>query len=148
MKPKIYRLQHEDWESSFNFDFIHPGYDKSDEQFKHDIQSLMKKYGDEYLNDSQSWIGTDGFITFIAPKLKELGYEEIHPTTFYTFQGGGIIRKGFVENEHLPEKEREIINVMGEDFINKCIKKNIEFEKELYKDNEELLKTINNDFKI
>lgn len=148
MKPKIYRLTHQDWETQYDFDFIHPAYNKTDEQFKKDVQSLMKKYGDEYLAQEKSWAGTDQFIKFIAPKLKELDYELITPAITYTFECGCIIRERFINKEHSTDNEKEIINVMGEEFIRKCIRKNIDIELEMYKDNEELLKTINKDFKI
>lgn len=139
MKPKIYRLRHSDWEVEHVFDFIHND-NKSDDEFKLDIQTIMKKYSDEYLKKEKGWVGTYDIIRFIAPKIKELGYEEIYPTTEYRFQGGSIIRKDFMSNNNLLDDEKEIINVMGEEFIKKCIKKNDKFEVELYKFNDEINK--------
>lgn len=81
-------------------------------QFKQDINSLMVKYGESYIEaNSDYWITCGDWIVYASKKLSELGYVKIE-TERYTISGSGIIAGSKVDN-----KFRRIV---GSDMYNKA----------------------------
>lgn len=115
ISPKLFELNwgwHEDWESYL---FIH--YDKTQKQFKKDVSMLLVKYGNEYLESEDSFAGASSWISFIADKMPELGYQPIQPINV------GFCGSYIIEGDE--EDVRGWGKVVGEDLLQKAIEHNI-----------------------
>lgn len=103
---------HEDWSSYL---FIH--INKTKDQFKEDVKSLLIKYGKDYIkSEEEHWTGAHSWIEFISNKMEELGYEKVIPIR-ESFFGGYILE----ENDEESEKWGEIV---GKDLLKEAIDHN------------------------
>jgi hypothetical protein len=96
---------------------------KTKVEFDADVKNLMKKYGNEYMGQENSWVGAHGWIEFTSKKLPELGYIPIIPETYSVF-GANIIRD-------CDEDSIKFGNIIGEDLLNKASEHNRQLEIEL-----------------
>lgn len=104
--------------------FIHS--DKTQDQFKEDVKSLLIKYGKEYLTQEDSWAGASGWVEFIAGKMPELGYQPVQPITESFF--GAYIIKGD------DKEDKKWGDVVGEDLLREAILHNKKLEEEINKE--------------
>ena len=118
---KFFNLNWSWYEESRDFLFYHSN--KTESEFKKDVKKLFKKYGEEYLESEESWVGAPKWTFFIAYKLPELGYERVIPTNFGHF--GSYIIKGDNEEDEKFEK------FIGKKLMKKSIKKNKDLEYKL-----------------
>jgi hypothetical protein len=73
METNLFELIWDDWDGSDNYLFLHSN--KTQEEFNSDVKLLLKKYGKEYIDSNiDQFVGADGWISFIVPKMSELGY--------------------------------------------------------------------------
>lgn len=89
---------------------------KTKEEFEQDVKKYLIKYGDEYLEKEDGWIGASDWIQFIYDKLPELGYIKINPIATGFF--GAYIIDGDNE-EDIKWKE-----IVGEELYQKAVRKN------------------------
>ena len=120
---KIYELYWSWYEDYIHFTFCHPE-NKSEEEFKADVDSLMIKYGEDYLESEESWAGANGWVEYIVPKMKELGYETPTQTT-YGFWGAYII-------ESKADDDKKFGDVVGKELLEKAIKHNKKIKEEMH----------------
>ena len=90
MKQKFFEL-YWCWYEDYSF-YLFYHENKTEKEFQSDVKKLMKKYGDTYLQEENSWAGASEWIRFVAPKMTELGYEEIKTVRFGLF-GSYIIKE-------------------------------------------------------
>jgi len=122
--PKIWEVSFCWYEEYCPHLFFHPDINKTSEEFKKDIESLFKKYGNEYIKQEDSWAGMDKFVEFICTKISELGYVPVQKESYPVW--GGTILKGDEENDDAIEK------LIGKKIYNKMIKHNTDMEIELF----------------
>lgn len=125
--PMLFELGwgwYEEW--SYHL-FIHT--DKTQEQFKEDVKSLLVKYGKDYLKSETSWAGASGWVEFIADKMPELGYQPINPIG-ESFWGAYIIKGDEDDDKKWGE-------VVGEELLQEAILHNQKLEEEMDKRNDE-----------
>lgn len=75
---KLYTFCLYDYEGGQDYQFFHPE-DKTREQFEADMQFLLVKYGDEYLEqlkENPGWAGNDEWTSAALAHAKELGYTQ------------------------------------------------------------------------
>lgn len=115
----IFNLSYGDTDYQTNYLFRHEN--KTIDEFKSDVNSLLIKYGEEYLaSDKETWADVGYWIRFIVPKMSELGYERVI-TESYIFSGFDIIRKDNDVND--------FVKVIGEELANKAYAHNDSVEK-------------------
>ena len=85
-------------------------------------EKLLRKYGNEFIDSEDFWIGADRWICHLATKLLELGYVEAKP-----------FRANFDGSEILDEDDdnSDFRKVVGEELFKKACAKNLEIEKGL-----------------
>ena len=88
---KVYELSRSYYEDTATWLYFHPE-DKTDTDFHTDVVYLLKKYGMEYMDEEEGWIGVDSWVSHIAKRLPELGYIPID-TLSCGFFGGSILKK-------------------------------------------------------
>lgn len=123
LTPKLFELGwglYEEW--SYHL-FIH--FDKTQDDFKQDVKSLLIKYGKDYLSSEQSWAGANGWVDFIAEKMPELGYQPIKPIS-ESFWGAFII-------EGKGDDDKEWGEVVGEELLQEAIIHNNKIREEMDK---------------
>lgn len=123
---KIYELAwawYEDFEPHI---FLHSE-DKTEAEFKADVQSLFRKYGDEYLSQNEGWAGANGLVDYIIPKMAELGYTRPEKVSC-SFFGNFIIK------EEDRSDDEEFIELAGEEFFKKAIEHNNQVGRRLKND--------------
>lgn len=123
LELKLYQLGWEYVEEWNYYHFIH--FNKTQDQFSKDIQSLLIKYGNDYLESEEGLISVQGWIEFIAEKLPELGYKRIEP-----------IKATYYEISYLSEfaqESKDWSDVVGEELLQKAIKQNQKIMEELLK---------------
>lgn len=86
---RIFTLEYAYWEDYEYYQFQHDT--KSKEDFKNDVDYLIKHYGEEYIEEECSWVGIPGWIRYVSIKLPELGYNKVEADVV-SFSGSGIIR--------------------------------------------------------
>lgn len=118
-KKYVFELAWTWWEQESSYLFIH--LDKTEKQFKEDVEMLLVKYGDEYINSEESWVGANNWIAYVAKKMEELGYELFQPVRVSYF-GAYIIK----------EEDKDWKKVIGKKLFDKSVARNIETEKELH----------------
>lgn len=119
--PQFFELRWEWYEYLNYYLFTHP--EKSQEDFKQDVKSLLIKYGNDYLANEKSWAGVNEWVDFVAKKMPELGYQPIQPVT-ESFFGAHII-DGDDEDNNAWGK------VVGDGLLRKAIKHNNRIRKKI-----------------
>lgn len=120
LTPKIYELGWGWYEQWSYYLFIH--FEKTQEDFKQDVKSLLIKYGKDYLSSEESWAGADRWIDFIAKKMPELGYQPIEPIR-ESFFGSYIIDGDGDGDKYWGE-------VVGEELLQEAIAHNNKIKEE------------------
>lgn len=105
---------------------------KTKEEFNSDVKMLLKKHGQEYLDQETSWAGAARWVEFVAGKLPELGYSRITPEAFSIF--GAYI----IECREHDDDDFAFGEIIGEDLL----KRAVEHNKNLEQENEESRKTV------
>jgi hypothetical protein len=115
---QLFNLEWNWYEESNPYLFVHP--DKTEEQFKEDVKFLLQKYGEEYMEQEESWIGAHNWVYYISKKMPDLGYEPVNPIT-ESFWGAYIIenKKG--------DEDKSWGEVVGEKLLEIAIDKNKKF---------------------
>ncbi len=121
--PMLFELAWSWYEELHYYLFIHT--DKTQEQFKQDVRSLLVKYGRDYLKSETSWVGANGWVDFIADKMPELGYQPIQPIS-EGFWGAYIIKGDSKDDDRWGE-------VIGEELLCEAILHNKKIEEEMNK---------------
>lgn len=104
---KVFKLQWQDQEGTSTCLFSHPNPQQTQEQFISNINTLLEKYGKEYIDQEKSRVSADHWIEFIIPLLsKEYGYQQIQ-TLDATYSGFTIIRQDTINRYKL---SREPLN--------------------------------------
>ena len=93
--------------------FLHDN--KTQTDFKTDVEKLLKLYGKEYIDSNESWIGANTWIGFISEKMSTLGYKSIN-TIKHSFFGAYIIEGDINDSE-----EKEWRNVIGDELMDYAI---------------------------
>ena len=119
----IFELSWGTYDSEQHWLFSHT--DKSKEDFKRDCDELIVKYGDEYIDTADSWVGTDDWVEYVADKLSERGYEPVEPIAA-SYEGSMIIRDD--------DTEGKWAKLVGKRLIDKAIRSNFHQGIELWKD--------------
>jgi hypothetical protein len=52
---------------------------KTEQDFECDVNTIVQKYGDEWLRNNDGWAGCSSIIDFIALKLPDFGYVHLKP---------------------------------------------------------------------
>ena len=126
------------YEESWDFLFIHEN--KSEEEFKQDIEKHIKDVGQEYLDQEDSWVGANGWIEYAADTFHRLGYKKVEPIRWSHF-GGYILKQNdemmekFPEDYKLTSEYKETIswqNIVGEELMVQALAKNKEIDNKLY----------------
>jgi hypothetical protein len=97
---------------------------KTKEEFNSDVKALLKKYGNEYIDQETSWVGAPGWIEHVVKKLPELGYIRIIPEQFSVF--GAYI----IECKEHDEDDFAFGDIVGEDLLKKAVEHNKKMEQE------------------
>lgn len=124
---KVFKLQWQDWEVTYTYLFSHPNPQQTQEQFISDINTLLEKYGKEYIDQETSWISAYHWIEFIIPLLsKEYGYQQIQ-TLDATYSGFYIIREDDIARYTDPSDPycKLFGNAVGLTLLEYAAKKNI-----------------------
>jgi hypothetical protein len=111
---KLFELGWTWHEESTSYLFIHPH--KTDEEFKEDIHFLLRKYGNEYIENEECYVSADNWITYIVDKMSELGYEKVETTWWKHF--GSFVINGESDED---EKWRKIV---GDELMDIAITRN------------------------
>ena len=120
MKTKIFHLSWSWYEECDSYLFFHEN--KTEVEFHKDVKFLLRKYGEAYLEQEDNWTGAEAWISFIAPKMEELGYEKVK-TVNYDFFGSYII--GNEGEEDISQKDDMAFKkLVGKKLFDKAIKKN------------------------
>jgi len=93
-KPTIFSLDL--LENYENFELLFLGRHSSQSKFFSDVESIIRKYGDEFIayyddDVNPDYLGASNLIIFIGEKLCNLGYEHISPIS-YSINGTSIIK--------------------------------------------------------
>jgi hypothetical protein len=119
---KYYELYWSWYEDYVPFIFSHES--KTKKQFEKDVRTMLRKYGEEYIQQEESWVSAYNWIEYIVPKMSELGYELITPHQYGQF-GAYIIRNS--ETDGFGKK-------VGRRLIEIATKQNEVVERRLMKD--------------
>lgn len=121
---KIFRLAWMDYEDYSSWLFSHEY--KTEEQFKEDVEILLKKYGDEYLDGEDSWASSNRWIKLVSDKLPELGYTVVEPLDWSFFGGFILNHDGRMDNQ-----DEEWEKIVGRELMEKAKLHNRNIEDEL-----------------
>lgn len=121
---KLFQLAYKHWEEYVPYLFTHINVEKTIEEFKLDVDSLLTKYGEEFINSSDSWVGVDEWVKFIIPKMSELGYSPIDPPSYIIWGASILDSEDDISDSEWTEK-------VGDDLCQKAIAKNKEFYNQL-----------------
>ncbi len=120
---KIFTLEWSCYEEYNYYQFYHLA--KSNEDFDQDVNSLMVKYGQEYIEQETCWVGINSWVEYVSTKLTELGYNRVE-THNYGFFGGSILEGD--------REEKKWESVVGKELLQMAISKNKNLRTDLYKD--------------
>lgn len=113
----IFKLSWYDYDEGVSYLFSHDN--KNQEEFNNDVNHLLIKYGNEYIEQEIGWIGANSWIQFIVPKLIEIGYKQINPIE-WSFFGSSIIG---LDNE-ISDDDIKWGKIVGDELFNKSIQYN------------------------
>lgn len=122
MKNKIFELSWTQYDACCSHLLYHEN--KTEKDFIEDVKSMIKKYGDEYIEQEDDWVGMMGLFDYITPKFQELGYKIIKPIRFNSW-GGSIIKKN--------DKDEDFARLIGKKLFNKACSENKKKEYDLHK---------------
>jgi len=106
--------------------FYHKNKTKKD--FNKDVKNLFRKYGDEYIESEESWIGAPVWVGFIADKLPELGYKRVNQQ----IPGFNVFGAYIIDGDD--SEDEEFSKIIGKRLYKKVIKRNKERNKEIRKE--------------
>ena len=112
----IFELSWSHHEDYIPYLFAHEN--KTEEEFKNDVRSLMVKYIDEFLvkkEEENDYAGSQDFVAFIVEKMSELGYIPITPVKL-SFWGERIVNGKYGRKEN-----SDICMFLGENIYQKFI---------------------------
>lgn len=112
MKSKLFRVDFSDWGETNHHDFYHDN--KTEEEFKKDFDSLLVKYGEEYISNKRSLNMVD-WVEYAANRMGELGYIEVK-YTLYCFNGLAPIGQLTTPTE----SEIAFEKIVGKDLMDKA----------------------------
>lgn len=129
----IFKLSYGNWDSKDEYLFSHdyPANSslapKTPEEFREDVNFLLRKYGKEFLDScgEEQWASMDNWISFIVPKFKELGYLHIIPQYSVDFVGCHILK----EEDAYDRQTKQFLNSIGEELTQKAFEHNLNVEK-------------------
>lgn len=119
-KPNIFELAWTWYEDYCFYLFFHK--DKTEEDFKKDVETIIVKYGKEYIESETSWVGANNWISFIKDKMPEFGYEEVRQVQWEHF-GDYIIKD---------EPDNQWKKIVGEELFNMALAKNKKIEDKIF----------------
>lgn len=120
-EPKVFDLGYsgrESWSSNL---FFHDS--KTREEFDADVRMLLRKYGEEYLKQEESWVGGGSWIEYVVTKLPELGYREID-TIRVSFDECMIIKED--------DADSDFVQAIGPELFKAAVRQNEELEAKTY----------------
>jgi hypothetical protein len=123
---KVFKLKWQDWEIEYNYLFLHPDINKTQEQFENDVNSCLLKYGKQYLEQEKSWVGAQNWIKYIIPKLVlDYNYQKIE-TIDVVYEGFYIIREDELAKYLNPEDTycKKFGDAIGIELLTEATKKN------------------------
>lgn len=123
----IFELSWHDYDELSYWLFSHDN--KNQDDFNNDVNFLLKKYGEEYINNEKSWVGACYWIGYIVPKMEELGYTKVEPIK-WSFTGAGIINFDNI----ISEDDLRWSEVVGEDLLFKAARHNDIVDDNLHND--------------
>lgn len=117
----VYRMSWSWYEDHQYHLFSHPKSSKV--KFEKDVISLLRKYGDEYIDQVDGWVGASDWISYVADKLPELGYK---PVTIigWNFFGGYILGGGMGASRTHDEEGAAWKKIIGPKLMAKALAKN------------------------
>ena len=122
----LFNLQWFWYEEEMNFLFVHEN--KTEEEFKKDIESKIVEIGQQYLDENKDmFVGANGWIEYTSKHLQPLGYIPIHPST-WNFFGAYIINNEETESSDMKKWK----SIVGESLFNKAVEHNIIIEKKMF----------------
>lgn len=95
----------------------------SQKKFEKDVTSLIRKYGNRYMNQETSWISAPRWIEFVAKKLPALGYKPVK-IIGWNFFGASIIRRDRFGSKTRDEELEGWGKIIGPKLMAKAFKKN------------------------
>ena len=104
------------WYEDYSY-YLFTHSNKTQEQFRKDVKTLLRKYGDAYLKQEKSWAGANDWIRYISGKMPELGYVPVSPVV-KGFFGAYIIDGG------KSDEDKEWGKIVGKDLLNKAVEHN------------------------
>jgi hypothetical protein len=121
---QLFELEWHTFDSNNSFLFIHPN--KDQKQFKKDVRFMLKKYGEEYLNNCVEYQSPHvrDWIEFIVDKMPELGYQIVNPIK-EKFQSMKIDK----DNDRYGDFNKKWGNVIGKKLLNLALQQNEKIEK-------------------
>lgn len=123
---KIFELAWTWYEDYCPYLFAHES--KTKEEFDLDVEAILIKYGNEYINQETSWVGAHSWIEYIVNKIPELGYTIIKPERFSIF--GAFIIDGDEDDDIAFGK------IVGDELLRKAIEHNKNLRDEMDKRHE------------
>ena len=125
-KQKIYDLVYYGVENNTSLEFTHPN-NKFQMEFEQDCQDTLREFGEDYINNCESWVGTGDLVYLIAEKLPLKGYipiDDVFERICYGISGDYIIRP----STNPPDYEDKIKTLLGAELLEKVYNKNKEIE--------------------
>ena len=113
------------WYEDHNF-WLFESQTKTTEEFDADVESLLKKYADEYMAQEKSWVMVPSWIKYVAEKLTSLGYVAVEPHT-WGFWGGYILGDDKARNK----EDLAWGKIVGKKLLDKAVKHNAIIKKEM-----------------
>jgi hypothetical protein len=118
---KIFQLSIDDWTGGSTYQFYHDN--KTNEEFQLDVNSLLLKYGDEYIDSEENGMVDDaGWVAYVATKMGELGYGEVKVDGWYNLLQMGLINSS--KEKDYEDSFKHFKSIVGEELMKKAIKKN------------------------
>jgi hypothetical protein len=124
---KVYKLSWTWYEDDEYYLFSHPK--SSQEQFKKDVKSLLRKYGNEYIDQEDGWVGAPQWVKYISKKLSILGYRPMTVLN-WSFSGAYLIENRY-HSKKIDKDVQRWQEVVGARLTKKAIEKNRKFRYKL-----------------
>jgi len=125
MKNNLFKIVWSWYDEDCTYLYTHDN--KTESEFKEDVKMLLKKYGNEYLENEESWAGADKWIDFVAGKINELGYNMPKPAIF-SFSGGYIFKDAKRDPDEDGIEEKKWAEIVGQDLMDAALLHNKKIE--------------------
>jgi len=125
---RVFRLRWNWYDSDRYWLYTHYNDDKTKLEFEEDVVSLLIKYGNEYIDQTDCWTGAGDWIEYISTKLSELGYSEVEPDTFNFWNADIFKTPDEYGEDGSTEKWGKIV---GKELLDKAIAHNIKIRDEI-----------------